>query len=133
MDKFKIVIDGQEYETEALSEDDAKEKVLNHLNINETTKNSEHEKANKVKSKNKDTVMSIETGTRTIVDYKVFTSDSSYDLELSVKSLISDSSKNKMWEPIGGVSICDYQGKGMIGGTSRYEFAQAMACYYTKK
>ena len=129
MDKFKIVIDGQEYETEAASEDQAKEKIQNHLNKNKNKTKNE----NNSKTKNKETAMSEKSNTRTIVDYKIFTSDSSYSLELSVKSCISDSSKSKTWEPIGGVSICDYQGKGMIGGTSRYEFAQAMVCYYTKK
>jgi hypothetical protein len=127
MDKFKIVIDGQEYETEAASEDQAKEKIQNHLNKNKT-KNE-----NNSKTKNTETVMSEEANTRTIVDYQIFTSDSSSSLQLSVKSLISNSSKNKTWEPIGGVSICNYQGKGLIGGISRYEFAQAMVCYYTKK
>ena len=133
MDKFKIVIDGQEYETEAASEDQAKEKIQNHLNKNKTTNNNKTKNENNSKTKNTETVMSEEANTRTIVDYKIFTSDSSSSLQLSVKSCINNSSKNKTWEPIGGVSICDYQGKGMLGGTSRYEFAQAMVCYYIKK
>ena len=78
--------------------------------------------------------MSTSLDKRSIVDYKILTSESSYSLEISVSSLMSNNNeKNKVWEPIGGVSICDYQGKGLVGGTSRYEFAQAMACYYTKK
>lgn len=129
MDKFKIVIDGQEYETEAASEDQAKEKIQNHLNKNKNKTKNE----NISKTTNTETVMSEEVNTRTIVDYKIFTSDSSSSLQLSVKSCIGNSSKNKTWEPIGGVSICNYQGKGLIGGVSRYEFAQAMVCYYTKK
>ena len=78
--------------------------------------------------------MDTNVGKRVIVDYKIFTDDSSYSLQMSVKGQISQGKdKNKTWEPIGGVSICDYQGKGLIGGTSRYEYAQAMVCYYTKK
>ena len=87
MDKFKIVIDGQEYETEAASEDQAKEKIQNHLNKNKTTNNNKTKNENNSKIKNKETVMSEKSNTRTIVDYKIFTSDNSYSLELSVNSL----------------------------------------------
>ena len=132
MKKFKIVINGQEYETEATSEEQAKKKIQNHLKKNKTSSNKTKNK-NSSTSKNREALMSEEANIRTVVDYKIFSSDSSYSLELSVKSCISKSTKNKIWEPIGGVSICDYQGKGLIGGTSRYEFAQAMVCYYIKK
>lgn len=129
MDTFKIVIKGQEYETQASSEEEATKKILDHLKKN---------KPAAVKNKKNDTkaeeIVDTNVGKRVIVDYQIFTSDSSYSLQMSVKGQISQGKdKNKTWEPIGGVSICDYQGKGLIGGTSRYEYAQAMVCYYTKK
>jgi predicted small metal-binding protein len=129
MDTFKIVIKGQEYETQASSEEEATKKILDHLKKN---------KPAAVKNKKNDTkaeeIVDTNVGKRVIVDYKIFTDDSSYSLQMSVKGQISQGKdKNKTWEPIGGVSICDYQGKGLIGGTSRYEYAQAMVCYYTKK
>ena len=76
--------------------------------------------------------MNPNSETRSIVDYKILTDDKAYSLELSVSALITDKKKGT-WEPIGGVSITDYQGKGLVGGISRYEYAQAMVCYYTKK
>ena len=129
MDTFKIVIKGQEYETQASSEEEATKEALDHLKKN---------KPAAVKNKKNDTkaeeIVDTNVGKRVIVDYKIFTDDSSYSLQMSVKGQISQGKdKNKTWEPIGGVSICDYQGKGLIGGTSRYEYAQAMVCYYTKK
>lgn len=129
MDTFKIVIKGQEYETQASSEEEATKKILDHLKKNKpaAVKNQKNNtKAEKIVDTNVDK--------RVIVDYQIFTSDNSTSLQLSVKGRISQvKDKNKTWEPIGGVSICDYQGKGLIGGTSRYEYAQAMVCYYTKK
>ena len=129
MDTFKIVIKGQEYETQASSEEEATKKILDHLKKNKPA-------AVKNKKNNTKTEKIVDTNVdkRVIVDYKIFTSDNSTSLQLSVRSRISQTKdKNKTWEPIGGVSICDYQGKGLIGGTSRYEYAQAMVCYYTKK
>ena len=129
MDTFKIVIEGQEYETKALSEEEATKKILDHLKKNRKT-----EVKNTKDSQKTEKTVSTSLDKRSIVDYKILTSESSYSLEISVSSLMSNNNeKNKVWEPIGGVSICDYQGKGLVGGTSRYEFAQAMACYYTKK
>ena len=129
MDTFKIVIEGQEYETKALSEEEATKKILDHLKKNKKT-----EVKNTKDSQKTEKTVSTSLDKRSIVGYKILTSESSYSLEISVSSLMSNNNeKNKVWEPIGGVSICDYQGKGLVGGTSRYEFAQAMACYYTKK
>ena len=129
MDTFKIVIKGQEYETQASSEEEATKKILDHLKKN---------KPAAVKNKKNDTkaeeIVDTNVGKRAIVDYQIFTSDNSHSLQVSIKARINQTKdKNKTWEPIGGVSICDYQGKGLIGGTSRYEYAQAMVCYYTKK
>ena len=61
--KFKIVIDGQEYETEAASEDQAKEKIQNHLNKNKNKTKNE----NISKTTNTETVMSEEVNTRTLM------------------------------------------------------------------
>ena len=129
MDTFKIVIKGQEYETQASSEEEATKKILDHLKKNKPA-------AVKNKKNNTKTEKIVDTNVdkRVIVDYQIFTSDNSTSLQLSVRARISQTKdKNKTWEPIGGVSICDYQGKGLVGGTSRYEYAQAMVCYYTKK
>ena len=129
MDTFKIVIKGQEYETQASSEEEATKKILDHLKKNKPA-------AVKNKKNNTKTEKIVDTNVdkRVIVDYQIFTSDNSTSLQLSVRARISQTKdKNKTWEPIGGVSICDYQGKGLVGGISRYEYAQAMVCYYTKK
>jgi hypothetical protein len=129
MDTFKIVIKGQEYETQASSEEEATKKILDHLKKNKPAA-VKNEKNNTKEEKIVDTNL----GKRVIVDYQIFTSDNSHSLEMTVKGYITQTKdKNKTWEPIGGVSICDYQGKGLVGGTSRYEYAQAMVCYYTKK
>ena len=129
MDTFKIVIKGQEYETQASSEEEATKKILDHLKKNKPAA-VKNEKNNTKEEKIVDTNL----GKRVIVDYQIFTSDNSHSLEMTVKGYITQTKdKNKTWEPIGGVSICDYQGKGLIGGTSRYEYAQAMVCYYIKK
>ncbi len=129
MDTFKVVIEGQEYETQASSEKEATKKILNHLK-----KNKPADAKNKENNTKMDKVMNPNSETRSIVDYKIFSADSTYSLELSIQSHLSVSkNKNKVWEPIGGVSICEYRGKGLVGGISRYEYAQAMVCYYTKK
>jgi hypothetical protein len=129
MDTFKIVIKGQEYETQASSEEEATKKILDHLK-----KNKPAAVKNKKNNTKTEKIVDTNVGKRVIVDYQIFTSDNSTSLQLSVRAQISQGKdKNKTWEPIGGVSICDYQGKGLVGGASRYEYAQAMVCYYTKK
>ena len=129
MDTFKIVIKGQEYETQASSEEEATKKILDHLK-----KNKPAAVKNKKNNTKTEKIVDTNVGKRVIVDYQIFTSDNSHSLEMTVKGYITQTKdKNKTWEPIGGVSICDYQGKGLVGGTSRYEYAQAMVCYYTKK
>ena len=57
----------------------------------------------------------------TITDYKILSNENYLSLASSVKIDIKDG-----WQPQGGIGVVDYQGKGLIGGTGRYEFFQAM-------
>ena len=125
MEKFKVVVDGQEYETEASSEDEAIQKINKHLKKNKPI-SKKNENLNRVND------MPVKIKERIPIDYKIFHDDSAHSVELSVRAIIKETKKGQ-WEPIGGVSICEYKGKGLLGGVSRYEFAQAVVCYYTKK
>ena len=125
MEKFKVVVDGQEYETEASSEDEAIQKINKHLKKNKPI-SKKNENLNRVND------MPVKIKERIPIDYKIFHGNDEYSVERSVRGIIKETKKGQ-WEPIGGVSICEYKGKGLIGGVSRYEFSQAVVCYYTKK
>ena len=125
MEIFKIVIDGQEYETEASTEDEAREKINDYLRNQVKTTN----KDNKIQEK---VDMSSMKKKRTVIDYKILKSKSHSSLANSVVALMKDKGKGQ-WEPTGGVGVTQYVGEGLLGGIDRYEFFQAMVCYYEKK
>ena len=124
MDTFKVVIEGQEYETQASSEEEATKKILNHLKKNKPadTKN----KQNKTKKDNqlKDTKGSDMNGyymKKEMVDYTVKYSDGNYPSSVAPAG--------KGWEPAGGIAVAPHRGQGVLGSTARYTWAQAWVKY----
>ena len=78
------------------------------------------------KQTNKKTKATKETKSmsRTIIDYDVVSDESYYSVVTTVQGHIRDG-----WQPQGGISVVDYQGKGLVGGVGRYEFFQAIVKY----
>ena len=123
MPSFTLTIEGKKYKTEASSKKEAEKKIKDHLDKNgKTSKSSSKTKSSSTKA-SKSSLMH-----RKVIDYKILTSESEHTLSRNVAGYFKDG-----WEPIGGVSVVDYQGKGLIGGTSRYTFAQAIIKYSRRK
>ena len=116
MPTFTILIDGQKYKTEATSKKAAEKKIKEHLEKDGKTSNS-------AKQKNKKT-RETKPMSRTIIDYKIASDEKHFSLERTVQMYIKEG-----WEPLGGIGVVDYQGKGLVGGIGRYEFFQAMVKY----
>jgi hypothetical protein len=116
MPSFTVTIDGKKYKTEATSKKAAEKKIKDHLKKNVKTPKS-------TKKSNKKTT-ETKSMSRKIIDYQILTNESQYTLTTTVKGYIRDG-----WEPLGGVAVVDYQGKGLVGGIGRYEFAQAIVKY----
>tara|TARA_B100001175_G_C19273928_1_gene525509 strand:+ start:376 stop:738 length:363 start_codon:yes stop_codon:yes gene_type:complete len=116
MPSFTIIVDGKKYKTEATSEKAAEKKIKDHLKKN--VKASKSAKQNNKKTKG------TKPMSRTIIDYKIISSEKHFSLQTTVKGYIEDG-----WQPQGGVGVVDYQGKGLVGGIGRYEFFQAIVKY----
>lgn len=123
MPSFTITIDGKKYKTEAPSKKEAEKKIKDHLDKNGKTSKS----SSKTKSSSNKSSEAVSVNSK-IIDYNIITNESQHTLSDNIKGYIKDG-----WQPIGGVSVVDYQGKGLIGGTSRYTFAQAIVKYSRRK
>jgi hypothetical protein len=126
MEKYKIIIGGKAYQTEAASKEEA-EKII---------KEKLSKKNPKTKTKKEEDKKSFTTNMtnnyETIIDYAVVETENSHSLENRVKSYIQDRKKGE-WRPVGGICITPYAGKGLIGQNERYTYSQALALYYKKK
>ncbi len=116
MPSYTITIDGKKYKTEASSKKAAEKKIKDHLKSNK-----EKTKITKKKDKPPKVEKSMN---RTIIDYSIISNESHLGLETTIKRYIRDG-----WQPLGGVGVVDYQGKGLVGGIGRYEFFQAIVKY----
>ena len=117
MPSFTIEIDGQKYKTDATSKKAAEEKIKQHLNKTNKTNNKDKSKSN---SRGKTSM----SNKNTIIEYKILSNESHLSLASTVNGYLK-----KGWQPQGGVSSVDYQGKGLVGGIGRYEFFQAIVKY----
>tara|TARA_B100001123_G_C15323212_1_gene1028622 strand:+ start:3229 stop:3585 length:357 start_codon:yes stop_codon:yes gene_type:complete len=116
MPSFTITINGQKYKTEATSKKAAEKKIKDYLKKNVKTPKSNK----KTNTKTKET----KSMSRKIIDYYVVSDESHLTVVTTVQGYIRDG-----WEPQGGISVVDYQGKGLVGGIGRYEFFQAIVKY----
>ena len=128
MPSFTITINGQKYKTEATSKKAAEKKIKDHLKKNVKTLKS-NKKTNKERKTKKDNQLKDTKGSdmngyymkKVMVDYKVNYNDGN----IPTSRMPFDSG----WEPAGGIAVAGHRGKGVLGSTARYTWAQAWVKY----
>lgn len=137
MPEFSIKVGKKTYKVEASTKKEAETKIMEYVSktnkkaIKEQEakkeKSDKQRKAKKRKSdkerktKNKGSDMNGYYMKKVMVDYTVEYTDGDFP--------ISRTPSGEGWEPAGGIAVAGHRGKGILGSTGRYTWAQAWVQY----
>jgi len=137
MPEFSIKVGKKTYKVEASTKKEAETKIMEYVSktnkkaIKEQEakkeKSDKQRKAKKRKSdkerktKNKGSDMNGYYMKKVMVDYTVEYTDGDYPMQRKPHG--------EGWEPAGGIAVAPHRGKGVLGTTGRYTWAQAWVQY----
>jgi len=137
MPEFSIKVGKKTYKVEASTKKEAETKIMEYVSktnkkaIKEQEakkeKSDKQRKAKKRKSdkerktKNKGSDMNGYYMKKVMVDYTVEYTDGDYPMQ--------GKPHGEGWEPAGGIAVAPHRGKGVLGTTGRYTWAQAWVQY----